>query len=53
MLSDLDRLMRERELDALIVPMHEALHPVLSLDHARRESHARLRGQAAPDAIRS
>src|SRR3954452_23861072 len=27
MLSDLDRLMCERELDALIVPMHEALHP--------------------------
>ena len=27
MLSDLDRLMRERALDALIVPMHEALHP--------------------------
>src|SRR5205823_13031436 len=27
MLSDLDRLMRERELDALIVPMHEAMHP--------------------------
>ncbi len=27
MLSDLDRLMRERGLDALIVPMHEALHP--------------------------
>jgi Xaa-Pro aminopeptidase len=27
MLSDLDLLMRERELDALIVPMHEALHP--------------------------
>jgi len=27
MLSDLDRLMRERGLDALLVPMHEALHP--------------------------
>src|SRR6476646_8178710 len=27
MLSDLDRLMRERALDALIVPMHEAIHP--------------------------
>ena len=27
MLIDLDRLMRERQLDALIVPMHEAMHP--------------------------
>src|SRR5438128_11900826 len=27
MLTDLDHLMRERELDALLVPMHEALHP--------------------------
>jgi Xaa-Pro aminopeptidase len=27
MLSDLDRLMRARDLDALLVPMHEALHP--------------------------
>ena len=27
MLSDLDILMRERELDALLVPMHEAMHP--------------------------
>src|SRR5258708_6574656 len=27
MLNDLDHLMRERELDALLVPMHEALHP--------------------------
>lgn len=27
MLTDLDHLMRERDLDALIVPMHEALHP--------------------------
>src|SRR4051794_14395601 len=27
MLSDLDRLLRERDLDALIVPMHEALYP--------------------------
>lgn len=27
MLSDLDRLMRERNLEALIVPMHEAMHP--------------------------
>src|SRR6267154_3805063 len=27
MLIDLDRLMRERALDALIVPMHEAMHP--------------------------
>ena len=27
MLNDLDHLMRARDLDALIVPMHEALHP--------------------------
>lgn len=27
MLRDLDNLMRERGLDALIVPMHEAMHP--------------------------
>jgi len=27
MLSDLDRLMRERDLDAVLVPMHEAMHP--------------------------
>src|SRR5688500_15128286 len=27
MLSDLDHLMRERGLDAVIVPMHEAMHP--------------------------
>jgi Xaa-Pro aminopeptidase len=27
MLNDLDRLMRARDLDALLVPMHEALHP--------------------------
>jgi Xaa-Pro aminopeptidase len=27
MLSDLDRLLRERDLDAVLVPMHEALHP--------------------------
>ena len=27
MLSDLDRLMRERDLDVLLVPMHEAMHP--------------------------
>src|SRR5882724_1112071 len=27
MLSDLDRLMRERDIDALLVPMHEAVHP--------------------------
>jgi len=26
MLSDLDRLMRERAIDAVVVPMHEALH---------------------------
>ena len=27
MLSDLDGLMRERDLDVLLVPMHEAMHP--------------------------
>jgi len=27
MLSDLDALMRERAIDVLVVPMHEALHP--------------------------
>ena len=27
MLSDLDSLMRERAIDALVVPMHEAMHP--------------------------
>jgi Xaa-Pro aminopeptidase len=27
MFSDLDGLMRERDLDALLVPMHEAMHP--------------------------
>lgn len=27
MLSDLDRLMRERRIDAVLVPMHEAMHP--------------------------
>ena len=27
MLADLDRLMRERAIDAVIVPMHEAMHP--------------------------
>jgi Xaa-Pro aminopeptidase len=27
MLSDLDRLMRERSIDVVIVPMHEAMHP--------------------------
>jgi Xaa-Pro aminopeptidase len=27
MLSDLDRLMRERSIEALLVPMHEAMHP--------------------------
>ena len=27
MLSDLDRFMRERSIEALIVPMHEAMHP--------------------------
>ena len=27
MLSELDNLMRERSLDALLVPMHEAMHP--------------------------
>ncbi|HEU4886490.1 MAG TPA: hypothetical protein VFV49_01295, partial [Thermoanaerobaculia bacterium] len=27
MLADLDNLMRERAIDALIVPMHEAMHP--------------------------
>jgi Xaa-Pro aminopeptidase len=27
MLSDLDRLMRERSIEALLVPMHEATHP--------------------------
>jgi Xaa-Pro aminopeptidase len=27
MLSDLDRLMRAHDLDALLVPMHEAMHP--------------------------
>lgn len=27
MLSDLDRLMRERALDTVLVPMHEAMHP--------------------------
>ena len=27
MLSDLDRLMRARDIDALLVPMHEAMHP--------------------------
>jgi len=27
MLSDLDSLMRSRELDAIVVPMHEAMHP--------------------------
>jgi Xaa-Pro aminopeptidase len=26
-IADLDRLMRERAIDALIVPMHEAMHP--------------------------
>jgi Xaa-Pro aminopeptidase len=27
MLKDLDNIMRERQLDALLVPMHEAMHP--------------------------
>ena len=27
MLRDLDRLMRERGIDAIVVPMHEAMHP--------------------------
>jgi Xaa-Pro aminopeptidase len=27
MLSDLDRIMRARDIDALLVPMHEAIHP--------------------------
>ncbi len=27
MLSDLDRLMRERSIDTILVPMHEAMHP--------------------------
>jgi Xaa-Pro aminopeptidase len=27
MLSDLDRLMRERSIEALLVPLHEAMHP--------------------------